>query len=266
MIIQIEVLMMIQTVALKALRDNYIWMVVNPHDSTCIAVDPGASAPVITFLQRHQLRLSTILVTHHHPDHTQGIPDLLDQEPLIIGSAHSTCPYINRKIQEGQQVHLPQMNLILRAFETPGHTLCHISFLIENQLFTGDTLFSAGCGRIFEGTPSMMYHSLQKLIQLPDDTKIYCGHEYTQQNLVFASHVEPHNLIIKDRLAWAKTQQNTLPSTLAYERHINPFLRSDHPDVIQAAQTYNPETTRDPIDVLSTLRTWKNEFKPDLLP
>lgn len=245
-----------------AFNDNYIWAIV--HKGKAIVVDPGDAKPVQHFLQQHQLRLAGILITHWHADHTGGIASLLQNYPdiAIIGPKHEAIP-ANRLIEEEQEITLAGINF--QTLEVPGHTLEHIAFYQKENgwLFCGDTLFAAGCGRIFEGTPEMMLSSLNKLAALPDDTQIYCAHEYTVSNLHFAQAVEPNNSAIQKRLqqciALREKQHPTLPSTLAIERKTNPFLRADKKDVAQTALNEGAKSDN-VLDVFTLLREWKNNF------
>lgn len=255
----------LQPIAIPALKDNYIWAIAHPKKKTCLIVDPGEAAPVQQFLKHHQLSLSHILITHHHQDHTGGLSELLDiHTPIITGSSHSPCPYINHPLKDQKHFTVPDLELEFSAIDIPGHTLCHTAFLAQDILFTGDTLFSAGCGRIFEGSVPMMYASLQKLSNLNPSTRLFCGHEYTVANLDFALTVEPNNQTAQQHQNWAlgqiAAQRPTLPSTLSLECQINPFLRCSQPSVIQAAEQHADQTLPDPIAVFKTLRQWKDQF------
>lgn len=247
-------------IPLKSLQDNYIWVIRNHATKQAIIVDPGDAAPVLAFLNAEAYSLAGILVTHHHGDHTAGIEALVQMADniTVAGSHLSPNRYINHAVKDGDTFTCADIHF--KALAIPGHTLDHTAFYIEadNALFTGDTLFSAGCGRIFEGTPNMMLTSLQKLAQFADHTKIYCGHEYTKANLRFAQVVEPHNADIQTKLA--SLTECTLPSTLGDERLFNPFLRYTVPNVIHAAEHYAGKKLHSDTEVFATLREWKNHF------
>lgn len=248
--------------AIPAFNDNYIWAIV--HNEKAVVVDPGDAKPVQFFLQQHQLQLAGILVTHWHADHTGGIASLLQNYPdlAIIGPKHDAIA-ANRVIEHEQEITLAGLDL--QTLHIPGHTLEHIAFYQQQfgWLFCGDTLFAAGCGRIFEGTPPMMFTSLNKLAALPDTTQIFCAHEYTVSNLLFAQAVEPNNADIAKRLQQCQTlralQRPTLPSTLADEHKTNPFLRTHEKEVIETALSKGA-LSADALDVFTFLREWKNNF------
>jgi len=255
--------------ALPAFADNYIWMV---HDDACaFVVDPGDAAPVMEALRSRGLRLVGILVTHHHADHVGGVDAL---KPLlaagggqVFGPARECIPGPFVPLAGGDEVEL--LGLRFRVIDVPGHTAGHIAYAqqgvaAEPLLFCGDTLFSAGCGRLFEGTPAQMAASLGALAALPDDTQVCCTHEYTLSNLRFAAAVEPANADIAAHTRQCQAQREagepTLPSTLAMERRINPFLRCHVPTVAQAARREGAAND-EPVTVLAALREWKNRFR-----
>jgi hydroxyacylglutathione hydrolase len=251
--------------ALPAFADNYIWMLHDGHSA--LVVDPGDAAPVIEALARHALVLRGILVTHHHPDHVGGLDALRPHlQGAVWGPARERIPGPFTPVHEGDRVEL--LGQRFRVIEVPGHTAGHVAYAQQADaaplLFCGDTLFSAGCGRLFEGTPAQMHDSLTRLAALPDDTRVCCTHEYTLSNLRFAAAVEPANADIAAHVAtctaWREAQQPTLPSTLSLERRINPFLRCDVPQVVQAARVRRPDA-HGAIEVLAALREWKNEFR-----
>jgi hydroxyacylglutathione hydrolase len=244
-------------VALPAFTDNYIWML---HDGVrALVVDPGDAQVVSNAVSVHGLSLHTILVTHHHADHTGGV-DALRQATgaQVFGPAHEHIPAPYTPLREGDLVDV--LGLSFTVMDVPGHTAGHIAYYCAAfdgtpLLFCGDTLFSAGCGRLFEGTPAQMSASLAKLNALPAHTRVCCTHEYTLSNLRFARAVEPDNASIAAYEAQCKAQrllgEPTLPSTLERERLINPFLRCEVPEVMTAAQSHQPEA----------LREWKNNFQ-----
>lgn len=229
---------MIQAIA--AFADNYIWAITDDQQGLAAVVDPGDAGPVLDFLQRHRLRLAAILVSHHHGDHTGGIAGLkaahqsaaVPEGLRIYGPAAESIPDITDPLREGDSIVLDGLDCRLQVIEVPGHTRGHIAFYGQHQaapvVFCGDTLFAAGCGRLFEGSAAQMWTSLQKLASLPEQTAVYCAHEYTLANLRFACAAYPHHRAIANRLAEVKSLRDqeriTLPSTIAVERSTNPFL------------------------------------------
>jgi hydroxyacylglutathione hydrolase len=252
-------------VALPAFDDNYIWML---HDGKCaLVVDPGDAEVVLEALKRLSLRLETILVTHHHIDHTGGVDVLRNTTgAMVFGPLNEPMPEPIRRLEGGDKVQA--MGLTFDVIDVPGHTSGHIAFYADSVdgaplLFCGDTLFSGGCGRLFEGTPTQMLDSLTKLAALPGHTRVCCTHEYTLSNLKFARAVEPNNVeLIQYQQQCIKMREAgvpTLPSTIARELQINPFLRSDQAEVVQAAQQLDPIAT-DAVAVFTAIRQWKNNF------
>lgn len=248
-----------------AFKDNFIWILVDSNKQSAIVVDPGESRPVIHYLTANNLHLDAILITHHHYDHTNGAIELkkIYQCP-VYGSQNSSFTHINHDVHEGDKITLNWLSTPIQVIAIPGHTLDHIAYILPNSIFCGDTLFSAGCGKIFEGTPELMYQSLQKIAALPDDTKIYCGHEYTVKNLQFAKQVEPENrcidVVLEKAMLLRQKNRPTLPSLLADERTYNPFLRCHCPEVIAAVEQHTHITLTTPVEVLKYLREWKNSF------
>ena len=252
---------------LPAFSDNYIWLLHNGKQA--LVVDPGDAAPVEAALQAHGLQLQAILVTHHHADHVGGVDALRDATgALVYGPAFETLPEPVVRVDASTQLQL--LGLSWRVLEVPGHTAGHIAWYCEPEgqepiLFCGDTLFSGGCGRLFEGTPQQMHASLQSIASLPANTRIACAHEYTLSNLKFAQAVEPSNEhLLQYRLqceALRQQQRPTLPSRLDLELAINPFLRCHVREVVHSAQSFRPDTdSNNPASVLATLREWKNAF------
>jgi len=250
---------------LPALTDNYIWML---HDGQAAwVVDPGDADPVFQALAAHTLRLSGILVTHHHPDHTAGVAALRAATGAqVCGPHRENMPEPLQRV--GQDDTVDVLGMAFQVIEVPGHTAGHIAYYcaaVDDApvLFCGDTLFSGGCGRLFEGTPVQMLASLEKLAALPGDTRVCCTHEYTLSNLRFAMEVEPGNqaLVAYQQRCQAlrATDRPTLPSTIAMERAINPFLRSSEPEVTASAQRFDTSLCASQ-GVFATLRTWKNQF------
>jgi len=254
--------------ALPAFTDNYLWML---HDARqAVVVDPGQAEPVLQALAERGLQLQAILVTHHHADHVGGVNALrLATGARVYGPARERIPEPFTPLSHGQQVSPLGWNF--QVLDVPGHTAGHIAYYCADLdgaplLFCGDTLFSGGCGRLFEGTPAQMQASLDQLAALPDDTRVCCTHEYTLSNLKFARAVEPGNaelLHYSSRCEALRAQgQPTLPSRMALERAINPFLRTRVPAVAAAAAGFAPSTdTRDAVAVLAALREWKNGFQ-----
>ena len=253
---------------IPAFSDNYIWALHNDRD--CVVVDPGDPEVVLRFLAEHKLTLNAILVTHHHFDHTGGIVELTKHYPhiTVYGPNNRKIPGINHVLNDTDTLYIDALQIELSVMAVPGHTLDHIMYYADGMLFCGDTLFSCGCGRLFEGTPTQMVASLAKIGQLVEDTLIYCTHEYTQANIAFAQTVEPHNTALAHYKVWADQQRAnnlpTLPASLTQQLQINPFLRVDNDDVIAFAQDVNPELgsehNTDPVQVFAALRRAKDEF------
>lgn len=252
---------------LPAFQDNYLWLLDDGHRA--LVVDPGDARPVQAALQARGLQLEAILVTHHHADHTGGVDALRDATGAKVwGPAHETIPEPATRLAEGERIDV--LGLTFSVIEVPGHTAGHIAYYCEffdgkPLLFCGDTLFSGGCGRLFEGTPAQMLSSLGKLAALPADTVVACTHEYTLSNLKFALAVEPHNAELihyNERCTELRAQDRpTLPSSIGQELRINPFLRTREPAVRQAAQAFNGADPADEVAVFAAVREWKNTFR-----
>lgn len=249
--------------ALHAFEDNYIWLLRDGR--RVVAIDPGDASPVLRYLEEQNASLAAILITHHHGDHTGGIDDLLSRGPVpIFGPAGEAIAGVTVPRRGGDTVHLPELQGRFQVMDVPGHTRGHIAYYGHGALFCGDTLFACGCGRLFEGTPRQMVTSLTKLASLPDDTLVYCGHEYTQANLRFGRTVDPANQVL---VSWEREAddlrrrgQPTLPSSLARERLGNPFLRCEDPAVSAAASREAGQELAGPVPVFAALREWKNRF------
>lgn len=253
-------------IALPAFTDNYIWLLHDAHQA--LVVDPGDAQPVLAALQQLGLQLQSILVTHHHTDHTGGVDALREATGArVFGPAREPMPEPLTRLQGGDQ--LQSLGLTFEVIDVPGHTAGHIAYFCAPAdaaplLFCGDTLFSGGCGRLFEGSPAQMLASLDTLAALPDTTRVCCTHEYTLSNLKFACAVDPDNQALARYSVRAHglraRQQPTLPSTILLERQINPFLRTRQAAVIQAAQAFDP-SAHDEVSIFAALRQWKNEFQ-----
>jgi hydroxyacylglutathione hydrolase len=255
-----------ELIALPAFTDNYIWML---HDGTdAVVVDPGEAAPVMSALEERQLALAAILVTHHHGDHVGGIDELRSRlKGAVYGPRRERIPEPFVALADGDTLDL--LGLRFEVIEVPGHTAGHIAFFHAGRdgapiLFCGDTLFSGGCGRLFEGTAEQMHASLERLSALPGDTRVCCAHEYTLSNLKFARAVEPGNAELARYGAQCETLRAaghpTLPSTIAVERAINPFLRCAEAEVTAAARAQGARSAEG-TEVFAALRRWKNEFR-----
>lgn len=255
-------------VALPAFSDNYIWML---HDGQqALVVDPGDSVPVLAALDAGGLELSGILVTHHHADHVGGLQGLRGRlKGHVHGPAAERIPEPFDPYEDGEVLSWNGLNF--QVLEVPGHTAGHIAWFLPRQsehqapvLFCGDTLFSGGCGRLFEGSPAQMLASLTRLAELPGDTRVCCAHEYTLANLRFALAVEPHNADLQAYQAHCQALRArgefTLPSRIELERRINPFLRCDVASVRSAARQQGASSD-EPLPVFTALRAWKNHFQ-----
>ncbi|HEY1312464.1 MAG TPA: hydroxyacylglutathione hydrolase [Steroidobacteraceae bacterium] len=251
----------------RAFSDNYIWLIDSPRaPGQVVAVDPGDAAPVMAELQRSGLSLAAIFLTHHHADHIGGVSALLRRGAVpVIGPDDERIPGRTLTVRDGERCELADMGLSFEILQVPGHTLSHIAFWGHDALFCGDTLFSAGCGRMFEGTPTQMNASLTKLRNLPPHTRMYCGHEYTAANLRFALAVDPANgaaLDYQRRVVSLRAQdQPTLPSTMELETRVNPFLRCDDPKVVAAAAAHAGTAPQGGAEVFGVLRAWKDQFR-----
>lgn len=254
-------------IPLPAFSDNYIWLL--QHQGHALVVDPGDAEPVKRWLAENQHQLDGILVTHHHGDHTSGVAALQKMTGAqVYGPASEALPFDFKAMQQGSV--FSWLGIDFQTLDVPGHTAGHIAYWAQVDaqdpiLFCGDTLFSGGCGRIFEGTPTQMLKAMDTLAALPGNTRVCCAHEYTLSNLKFAIAVEPDNVALKNHAqhcAQLRSQNlPTLPAQLANELNINPFLRSRHPAVIRAVKAFAPQTSNQEVDIFANLRAWKNDFK-----
>ena len=254
---------MVKIESIEAYTDNYIWLVTTNEGS--IVIDPGESSNIINLVHKNQLDLKAILVTHHHFDHTGGIEEIISHCPVDVFGPFNNIQTIRKKLKGGDRLNV--IGIEFEIIEIPGHTLDHIAFYSENNgrpiLFCGDTLFAAGCGRVFEGTYEQMFESLIKLKNLPTNTNIYCGHEYTLSNLRFAKEVEPFNKDILSRynkvLKLREKGTPSVPSTLSNELKTNPFLRCDNKEV-QENISSKFKITKENKEIFKALRSWKDNF------
>ncbi len=245
------------------LSDNYVYLAHDPETETCAAVDPAVAEPVLKALDELGWRLTHVLCTHHHMDHIGGNLEVKQATGCtIVGARRDAARIPGIDVEVGEDETLAFGSQTARVFEVPGHTSGHIAYWFENSaaLFSGDTLFSLGCGRLFEGTPEQMWSSLRKLRGLPDATRVYCGHEYTNSNVDFALSIDPDNDALKKRadevLALREAGKPSIPSILAEEKAINPFLRADDPAMQEAVGLAG----RDPVSVFAEIRRRKDRF------
>jgi hydroxyacylglutathione hydrolase len=258
---------MLSVTPVRAFADNYLWLVQGLADASRAAVvDPGDARAVLAALQETATTLDTILVTHHHPDHVGGVAELVERTGAqVYGPAREPVPAAGTPLRGGDDVILPRLGLRFEVLDVPGHTAGHIAYYGHGAVFCGDTLFSGGCGRLFEGTPEQMLASLDALAALPDETRVFCAHEYTLANLRFAMTVEPEN---EDLRAWRDEAASlrdqdapTLPTTIGREKRINPFLRSRADGVRRAAEAHAGAPLSTPVAVFAEIRRWKDGFR-----
>jgi hydroxyacylglutathione hydrolase len=253
---------MVQVDPIKAFSDNYIWAL--KKENKVWVVDPGQAEPVFDYLKQTDTTLAGILITHHHWDHTNGVEALLNafKNIPVYGPAHSPFEGISHKLNDSDEIIVADTKF--KIISTPGHTLDHICYINDAFCFTGDTLFSAGCGRLFEGDAEMMWHSLAKFDEYSDDTLIYCTHEYTQANLRFALAVEPNNanlLAYTEKVQKLRdNNQPSLPTHFGLERAVNPFLRASEENSLVHVPKHLIQDTNENWQKFAALRAWKDEF------
>ncbi|WP_437883387.1 hydroxyacylglutathione hydrolase [Pseudomonas sp. LRF_L74] len=260
---------MFQIDALPAFTDNYIWLLQDTNRLRCAVIDPGDAGPVLAWLDAHPgWQLSDILITHHHNDHVGGVTRLKQATGArVYGPAEERIPERDVALDQGDRIDV--LGLGFEVFLVPGHTSGHIAYYHgqdnDHWLFSGDTLFAAGCGRLFEGTPAQMHESLSQLARLPDETLVYCAHEYTLSNLHFARAAEPGNSRVEQRFQqvkrWRDEQRISLPSTLALEKATNPFLRCDETSIKEKIDEREGRRERTAQEVFAALRCWKDVFR-----
>jgi hydroxyacylglutathione hydrolase len=257
----------VRVVPVPVLQDNYSYLIVDEAEQVAAIVDCAEVPPVIAAARTEGARLTTVLSTHHHFDHVGGNEALAEAVPVrVYGNADDAAriPRLTDGVREGDQVFVGKLQA--RVLFIPAHTSGHIAYYFEREkaVFTGDTLFAAGCGRLFEGDAAQMMASLGKLAALPDETRVYCGHEYTVRNLEFAATLEPQNQAIRDKLAWARSRraqgQPTVPSTLGAERETNPFLRTRSPELRATIRARFPDVGEDDTRIFACTRRLKDEF------
>jgi len=258
---------MLTVVPIPAFNDNYIWLLQRQGSDRAVVVDPGQAEPVLGYLQEHGLTLEAILITHHHFDHVGGVEKLLAVAQVpVYGPVNRAIENISQRLSEGDEITV--LDESFKVLEVPGHTLDHIAYYCGDTkqpfLFCGDSLFSAGCGRLFEGTAEQMFLSLQKYTDLPGDTAVFPTHEYTLANLKFATTVEPGNQALLDYQKHCIAQRDantpTLPTTIANELAVNPFLRSGESEVKHRVSAHFNLTLEGPVEVFRQTRLWKDQF------
>ncbi len=250
---------MLNIIPIPAFEDNYIWLL--HQDGYAVVVDPGDAVPVIAILQQLNLTLAAILITHYHSDHIDGVADLLHYQLVpVYAPQYEKYDFEHIKLVDDDKIHVQEIGLSLRVMWLPGHTLGHIAYVNEDYLFCGDTLFGAGCGRLFEGTPAQMLHSLERLKMLNKNTRVFCTHEYTAKNIAFALTLEPDNADLHYRARAVERlrqlQLPSLPSTIALELATNPFLRCHQASIIKNSHA----AKSDALSVFTAIRTLRNHY------
>lgn len=256
---------MINIQAIPAFEDNYIWLIRQNDNARGVLVDPGEAAPVFAALEKLTVEPAAILITHHHGDHTGGVRELTARYPIpVYGPGNENIRTVTDPVHEGQQIHLQQADLRFQVLEVPGHTRGHVAYYGHGALFCGDTLFTCGCGRLFEGSPGQMFASLEKIAALPAQTLVYCAHEYTRDNIRFARVAEPDNAELRQREADTRARRQrgeaTVPAPLSLELATNPFLRCRQATLIGAAEDYAGRSLAEPAEVFAVVRAWKDDL------
>lgn len=253
--------------AIPAFNDNYIWAITNNENNTLALVDPGDLSPCLRFIANNSLTLTDILITHHHPDHVGAVSALInhfEQKISVYGPQGETIPCLTHPLKEDDVVTIPSLAIQLHVIDVPGHTAGHIAYTYGEHLFCGDTLFSGGCGRLFEGTAEQMLHSLNKFSALSAQTKVYCAHEYTLANLNFALAVDPNNVKLANYYSTVVEKRNnneaTIPTTIGLELAINPFLRTNESSIIQSANKHSSQPITTQVETFAAIRSWKDNF------
>jgi hydroxyacylglutathione hydrolase len=250
---------------LPSLSDNYIWLLINDKNANAIIIDPGSSEPCEAFFSQENITPVAILVTHRHWDHVNGIEKLVQQYQLpVYGPSTEYIPCLTTALDVKDRFKIPHFDLSFEVIDLSGHTAGHIGYLTEDMFFCGDTLFSSGCGRLFDGTAAQLHASLQRILALPRHLTIYCTHEYTVDNLHFALAVEPENeeiqLRLNDAMALRQENQPTLPFTIDQEIRYNPFLRTDKESIMKAVAQHSGQIIANSEDCFRYLRLWKDGF------
>jgi hydroxyacylglutathione hydrolase len=254
-----------RVVQIPLLRDNYGYLVVCEDTGEAAVIDPSEAEPVLDRVDREKVTLKAILNTHHHRDHTGGNSGLLARLPLRVyghNQDKNRIAGLTHPLDEGDEITIGKLKA--GVLFIPGHTTGHVGYLFGKSLFCGDTLFTAGCGRLFEGTPEQMHASLGKLMRLPDETLVYCGHEYTEKNLEFALTVEPRNPKLAERMNRVRSLRakglSTVPSTMAEEKETNPFLRWDSKEIQANLKKRSPNLPLNPVSLFAQVRQLKDQF------
>ncbi|MCK5895283.1 MAG: hydroxyacylglutathione hydrolase [Cocleimonas sp.] len=250
--------------SISAFSDNYIWFLCDDQQRYAAIIDPGDATPVINALKEKKIKPIAILITHHHSDHIGGITGLVERYPQlpVYGPKAEHIKALTHKVEQGDIINLPQINKQLKVLDTSGHTAGHISYYTQGMLFCGDTLFAAGCGRVLGGSMETLHQALEKIAKLPPETKIYCAHEYTLDNIGFAKWVEADNKALLEReiACWnlIDNDKPTVPSLLSEELKTNPFLRCHEPAIIQQAEKFAGKKLYNSVEVFSAIRQWKD--------
>jgi len=250
---------------LPSLSDNYIWVIINTSNSTAVIIDPGAATVCVNFLEQQSIRPVAILVTHRHWDHVDGIERLVQKYDIpVFGPAAEYIPCLTMPLNSSDSFSIPELKLDFQVMDLSGHTTGHIGYLTDNMLFCGDTLFSAGCGRLYDGTAEQLHATIQRIAKLPPETAIYSGHEYTLDNLRFAQAVEPDNPAVQSRVEEVKALRAknlpSLPSSLENELRYNPFLRTDKENIMKTVAQHSGQKIDNSEDCFKYLRLLKDSF------